>query len=83
MVIRVALSILGLTILLVIGVWDLWREERSRGHGLLNALHLVRLVADQARSDRIVALLDGARASDCDIEHGTVICAKTLLFRLV
>ena len=44
-------------------------EERSRGHGLLNALHLVRLVADQARSDRIVALLDGARASDRHVEH--------------
>ena len=35
------------------------REELSRGHGLLEAHHLVRLVADKPSSYAIVALLDG------------------------
>ena len=41
-------------------VLDLGREERRRRHRLFYALHLVRLVADQASRDRIVALLYGA-----------------------
>ena len=64
-------------------ILNFWGKERSRSHGLFNALHLIGLIANQTRSDRIVALLDCARAGDRHVEHWTIICAKTLLFCLV
>jgi len=67
----------------LVGRLDLRREERGGGHGLLDAHHLVGLVADQARRDTIVALLDGAGASDRHVEHGSLICCEGLLIGLI
>ena len=48
-----------LTEILIIGL-DLGREERRAGHGLLDAHHLVWLVANQPGRDTVIALLYSA-----------------------
>ena len=67
MVIRVALPILGLTILLLVSIWDFRREERSRGHSLFNALHFIGSVADHASCNRIITLLNSTRTRNSHI----------------
>ena len=64
-------------------ILNLRREEWSRCHRLFNAFHLIRLIADKPRRDRIIALLDGRRASDRHIQHRSIISIKTLLLCLV
>ena len=57
-----------LTEVLICGL-DLRREKGRARHRLLNAHHLVRLVANQARRDAVVTLLHGARTSDRNVQH--------------
>ena len=71
-----------LTEVLICGL-DLRREKGSARHGLLDAHHLVRLVANQACRDAVIALLHGARPCNRNVQHRTLICRVALFLGLV
>ena len=67
----------------LVAIHHFWREEGCGCHGLLNAFHLVWLVANQSGSDRIITGLNGAGACHSNVQHRPVRCLEASLLSLV
>ena len=67
----------------LIAVHDFGREKGSRCHCLLNAFHLVWLIANQPRRYRIVTRLYRTGTGYCYVEHGAVCSLEATFLSLV